>query len=63
MNRETKYWAFTWETNVKQKKIPKEGELIVFFNGIAIDGVVQLEQGAEKGKFHYQGEFPYKDLE
>ena len=55
MNRETKYWAFTWEPNAKQKKIPGESELIHFFNKIATDGVFQLEQGANKGKLHYQG--------
>lgn len=55
MNHQTKYWAFTWEPNCNQKKIPRESELIHFLNEIGTEGVFQLERGAEKGKLHYQG--------
>lgn len=53
----TRFWNLTWETNVKQKKLPSEKKLINFFNKNAEFAVFQFEKGAKKGKIHIQGTF------
>lgn len=53
----TKYWSMTWETNVKQKKLPNEEALLSFFDRIADECVFQYEKGAKKKKEHVQGTF------
>ena len=53
----TKYWAFTWETNVRQKKLPDEESLIKMLNWIADYGQFQKERGEKNSKLHYQGCF------
>lgn len=56
----TKYWSFTWETNVKQKKLPKEEELKKFLDNISESAVFQFEKGSKAGKLHIQGGFVLK---
>lgn len=53
----TKYWAFTWETNVLQKKLPSKDRLKSFLDLIAENAVFQEEKGTQAGKIHYQGNF------
>ena len=55
MHKNTKYWAFTWDTNVKQKKLPELGNLKKFLDIISETCTFQLESGTVKGKLHYQG--------
>jgi len=57
MHRNTKYWSFTWDTNVSQKKLPEKQRLQKFLTRIADYGQFQLEEGAVKQKQHYQGCF------
>lgn len=57
MNTNTKYWSLTWDTNVKQKKLPHEEALLNFFKREAEDCVFQYEKGALKQKEHIQGTF------
>jgi len=53
----TKYWSLTWETNIKQKKLPNEEALLSFFDRVADECVFQYEKGAQKKKEHIQGTF------
>lgn len=55
VNNNTKYWSFTWETNVTQKKLPDETQLMNFLNSISDFAQFQLEEGVKSGKLHYQG--------
>lgn len=57
MNTNTKYWSFTWDTNVKQKKLPDKRKLINFLNNFSSSFAFQTEIGTIKGKEHYQGMF------
>lgn len=57
MNTNTKYWAFTWETNRQQRKLPSVVKLKSFLNVEATEGIFQLEKGTKKRKLHYQGVF------
>jgi peptidyl-tRNA hydrolase len=57
MNTNTKYWSLTWDTNIKQKKLPNEEALLSFFDRIADECVFQYEKGAQKKKIHIQGTF------
>ena len=57
MNRENKRWCFTWETNVKQRRLPNQEKLAAFLDGIVEWGVFQKEEGAKKKKKHWQGYF------
>lgn len=62
MNTNTKYWSFTWQTNAKQKTIPNEGSLSIFFNGIADYCTFQYEIGDKLKKEHIQGHFTLSGL-
>lgn len=53
----TRFWNFTWDTNVNQKKLPNIQKLLNFLNQIADTAVFQEEKGALRGKIHYQGMF------
>lgn len=53
----TKYWAFTWETNIAQKNLPKVDAVKGYMDTHAENAVFQLEKGLIKGKEHYQGCF------
>ena len=55
MHNNTKYWAFTWDTNVKQKQLPNEVKLKKFLNKISDYYTFQLECGKVKSKNHWQG--------
>lgn len=55
MNTNTKYWSFTWDTNILQKKIPSKMELLQFLNQETDYSVFQFEIGSEKKKKHIQG--------
>jgi hypothetical protein len=57
MNKETKYWSLTWDTNIKQRKLPNEEVLLSFFDKVADECVFQFEKGKTKGKLHIQGVF------
>lgn len=57
MNNQTKYWAFTWETNIIQKNLPKVDAIKGYMDTHAENAVFQLEKGLIKGKEHYQGCF------
>ena len=57
MHNNTKYWAFTWGTNVSQKQLPPEVKLKRFLNKITDYCVFQLESGTINNKKHYQGAF------
>ena len=57
MNANTKYWFFTWETNVAQRKLPSKEKLKRFLDRKADYAQFQEERGEEKGKLHYQGCF------
>ena len=52
MHTNTKYWSFTWQTNVKQRKLPEENKLLNFLNGICDECIFQYEKGSLKGKEH-----------
>jgi len=56
-NKNTKYWFFTWETNVTQRKLPTKERLKYFLDATADYAQFQEERGALKGKLHYQGCF------
>ena len=53
----TRYWSFTWETNVSQRKLPSEKKLENFLNKISEHAQFQKEKGGKRGKIHYQGYF------
>lgn len=53
----TKYWSLTWETNIKQRKLPNEEALLSFFDRTADECVFQYEKGSQKKKEHIQGTF------
>jgi len=53
----TKYWSLTWETNIKQKKLPNEEALLSFFDRVADECVFQYEKGTIRRKEHVQGTF------
>ena len=57
MNTNTKYWSLTWETNIRQKKLPNEEALLSFFNRIADECIFQYEKGSHKKKEHIQVTF------
>ena len=57
INRNTKHWLFTWETNVSQKHLPNRNKLNLFLNSTCDFASFQLECGEIKGKNHYQGGF------
>ena len=54
-NRNTKYWFFTWDTNIKQKKLPSKIKLKIFLDQLADYAQFQEELGGKKKKLHYQG--------
>lgn len=47
----------TWDTNIKEKKLPTEQKLISALNAIASEAIFQREKGSQKQKEHYQGVF------
>jgi hypothetical protein len=51
----TKYWSLTWETNILQKTIPDEHELLCFLSKHCSDAIFQYEKGTLKEKLHIQG--------
>ena len=53
----TKYWFFTWETNILQKKLPSAPQLIDFLNHISETAIFQEECGIIADKVHFQGTF------
>ncbi len=55
VNRNTKYWFFTWEINSVQRKLPSKEKLKSFLDQIADYAQFQEEIGGKKGNFHYQG--------
>lgn len=55
MNTNTKNWAFTWEPNVLQKKLPSIDQLKSFLDTVSENAVFQEEKGTISGKIHYQG--------
>lgn len=55
IHRNTKYWSFTWDTNVNQKKLPNKKKLQDFLNNITSNYTFQTEMGTIKSKVHYQG--------
>ena len=57
----SKRWGFTWDTNIKQKKIPSEYKLTRFLNQEFSKAVFQLEKGGRAGKEHWQGYVILKD--
>jgi hypothetical protein len=54
-NYESKYWLFTWETNVLQKKLPDLQKLKRHLNIVCDNSTFQLERGKISGKEHIQG--------
>ena len=50
-----KYWSLTWETNILQKTIPDEHELLYFLRKHCSDAIFQYEKGTLKEKLHIQG--------
>lgn len=60
MNAETKYWSFTWDTNVNQRKLPSDQKLINFLNAETTKATFQLEKGEVRQKEHFQGVFSLK---
>ena len=54
-NNNTKYWSLTWETNILQKTIPDEHELLCFLRKHCSDAIFQYEKGTLKEKLHIQG--------
>lgn len=57
MLKNTRYWQFTWETNISQKKLPDKNKLKRYLNFITNYCTFQLECGKVKNKHHYQGAF------
>lgn len=55
MHKNTKYWFFTWETNINQKQIPSEKQLRKFLDRYTETCTFQQECGSVKGKVHWQG--------
>lgn len=55
MHKNTKFWQFTWETNIKQKKLPSLYKLKNYFNSISNYSRFQLESGTIIRKQHFQG--------
>lgn len=55
VNRNTKYWFFTWEVNSAQHKLPSKERLKSFLDQIADYAPFQEEIGEKKGNLHYQG--------
>lgn len=51
----TRNWSFTWETNIKQKRLPPLSKVKAFLDYNASEAVFQIERGASKRKKHYQG--------
>lgn len=51
----TKYWSFTWQTNINQKTIPDENLLLYFLNKHCSDAIFQYEKGTLREKLHIQG--------
>jgi hypothetical protein len=45
VNRNTKYWFFTWEANAAQGKLPSKEKLKAFLDRIADYGQFQEEVG------------------
>ena len=56
-NRNTKYWSFTWDTNVDQKKLPNKEKLCRLLGRLTSTYAFQEEIGTLKGKAHFQGVF------
>ena len=54
INRNTKHWLFTQETNVSQKYLPNKNKLNLFLNKTCDFASFQLECGEIKDKNHYQ---------
>lgn len=54
-NNNTKYWSFTWNTNVHQKQLPNKKTLIRFLNKNMEHFTFQEECGTVANKNHYQG--------
>ena len=54
--------GLTWETNIKQKKLPNEELLLRFFDRIAEECVFQYELGDLRAKEHIQGNLPITKL-
>lgn len=52
VHNNTKYWSMTWDTNIRQKKIPNEEALLSFFDRVADEYVFQYEKGTQKKKEH-----------
>jgi hypothetical protein len=57
MHTNTKYWSMTWQTNLSQRKIPDEHELIQFMNCICTVACFQYEKSPGDTKPHIQGAF------
>ena len=54
---ESKYWLFTWDTNIRQKKLPDLQRLKNYLNWLTDYSTFQLEKGTLRGKKHIQGAF------
>lgn len=57
MIKNTRYWQFTWDTNISQKKLPNINKLKRYLNSFTNYCTFQLECGSVKNKQHYQGAF------
>ncbi len=55
VNRNTKYWFFTWEANSVQRKLSIKEKLKAFLDRVADYGQFQEELGEKKRNLHYQG--------
>ena len=53
----TKYWFFTWEVNISQRKLPSKEKLKSFLDRVSDYAQFQEEVGEKKGNLHYQGCF------
>ena len=51
----TRYWAFTWITNIRQHKLPSEFKLARVLNQEFAHAVFKLEIGTKSEKKHWQG--------
>lgn len=58
-NNNTKYWSFTWQTNIHQKNIPDEEVLLCFLKKHCSDAIFQYEKGTLREKLHIQGKITY----
>ena len=54
VNRNTKYWFFTWEVNAVQRKLPAKEKVKTFLYRIADYAQFQEEVGNKKKNLHYQ---------